>query len=124
MYALSGSVDVVQKKLGVPITNDWDTVTRGALTVYQGAHKLTAFPMSPTGQPDPPTLVNLDYYDPLEQLNPNWAAYVDGKREKPGTFGRDLAGVSNTVPQWAWIATGIVLLGLGYFSWRQSRKKA
>lgn len=114
---LGGPVDLVQRRLGVPVSNEWDPVTLGAMAAFQGGRP-GGFPMSPHGHPDPATLINLGYYDPIAESSPKQRAYLQGG-EKPGTFGRDLAGAANQVPWWAWIAVGVGLMGLGYASWRR-----
>jgi hypothetical protein len=115
-----GTIDIVQKKLGVPVTNDWDAVTLGAMTAYQ-ASKVGPLPMLPHGHPDPPTLINLGYYDPVDELPADQRRYVEGG-DKPGTFFRDLGTASNQVPQWAWIVMGIGLIAFGYYTYRQATK--
>lgn len=113
-----GSIELLQKKLGVPATGKWDSMTVGALAAFQAGQKA----LIPTGHPDVPTLALLGYYDPVAQLSPKWAAYVDGDGAKPSTLGRDLASASNQAPRWAWLAVGAVLLGVGFWTWKKSRK--
>jgi hypothetical protein len=116
-----GPIDIIQGKLGVPITDSWDPATLGAITVYQ-ASNAGVFPMTPTGHPDPPTLINLGYYDPFDRLKPSWADYLDGGRKQPTTIGRDLAGASNVIPQAGWLALGALFLGLGALAWYRREK--
>jgi len=118
---LGGPVDAVQKNLGVPVTGAWNEVTMGALTPYQGASH-GGLKMWPTGEPDPATLINLGYYDPFDQLPADQREYLAGG-EKPGTFWRDLATASNQIPQLVWIALGVALMGLGYYSYRLRAKR-
>lgn len=117
---MPGAIELLQKTLGVPPSGKWDPITLGAIAAFQASHK----GLVPTGHPDVPTLVMLGYYDPIAQLPPRWAGYVKGDNEKPGTFGRDLGSASNQAPQWAWLVAGAVFLGVGYWTWRKSQKKA
>lgn len=118
---LGGPVEDVQRRLGVPPTGEWGAVTMGALAAYQGSGA-GPFPMTPHGHPDPATLINLGYYDPLEEMNPRHASYVAGDGERPGTFGRDLATTMSQVPRWGWLVVGAGLLGVGYLSWGVRKK--
>ena len=115
-----GSIDVVQRNLGIPVTNEWDAQTMAAVTIYQdsGRGPLATFP---TGQPDPATLVNLGYYDPLEDMPARQREYLEGG-ERPGTFLRDLGTASNQVPRWVWIAVGVLFLGMAYYTHRKREK--
>jgi hypothetical protein len=115
---MTSAITLIQKTLGVPATGKWDPITLGALAAFQASHKT----LMPTGHPDVPTLALLGYYDPVAQLRPEWAGYVKGERGKPSTFGRDLGAASNQVPQWAWLATGALLLGVGLWTWKKSSK--
>lgn len=115
-------ISIVQRKLGVPVSDSWDPATLGAITVYQAANA-GAFPMTPTGHPDPPTLANLGYYDPFSLMKPAWADYLQGERAKqPSAIGRDLAGASNVIPQVGWLALGALFVGLGAVSWYRREK--
>jgi hypothetical protein len=76
--------------------------------------------MFPNGHPDPPTLINLGYYDPVEELPAAQRRYVEGG-DRPSTFFRDLGTASNQVPQWGWIALGAGLLLFGYWTYHQSK---
>lgn len=116
-----GPIDIVQSKLGVPVTDNWDAATLGAITVYQASNAGT-FPMTPTGHPDPPTLINLGYYNPLDLMKPSWASYLEGGRKQPSSIGRDLAGASNIIPQPGWLALGALFLGLGAYAWYRREK--
>jgi hypothetical protein len=78
--------------------------------------------MYPTGRPDPATLINLGYYDPIEQLTSSQRAYLEGTGEQ-GTFWRDLATASNQVPRWAWVVLGALFVGMGYMAYRNAPKK-
>lgn len=118
MYGLNGPVELAQRHLGVPESGVWDAATSGAVAVYQQGPG--ALPMFPSGAPDPATLINLGYYDPLEHLPRAQLAFLEGG-ERPGTFWRDLATASNQIPRWAWLVLGALLLGLGYYSYRKNR---
>lgn len=115
-----GSIDIVQKKLGVPASASWDPITLGAMTAYQ-ASKAGVFPMSAHGHPDPPTLVNLGYYNPIEELPSGQRTYLQ-TGEKPSTFFRDLGSAANQVPQWAWITLGVGFVALGVWTYRKAKK--
>lgn len=114
-----GSIELLQKNLGVPPSGKWDPITLGALAAFQASQKNLA----PSGHPDVPTLAMLGYYEPVSQLSPRWAGYVNGG-PRPGTFGRDLGSASNQAPQWAWLAVGVLFAGVGYWTWRKSQKKS
>jgi len=121
MYGLSGNIEAVQRNLGVPSSGTWDALTSGALPSYQQVGR-GALPMFPTGQPDPATLINLGYYDPLQDMPMRQRVYLEGG-ERPGTFWRDLGVAGSQVPQWAWLAIGALALGLAYWSHRKDRPK-
>lgn len=106
----------VQQNLGVPVSHRWDATTLGAIPIYQGALGLDV-----TGNPDPPTLASLDYYDPLLELQPKWRDHLLDGKKKPSSLGRDLATAANQIPWWAWLGTGLILAGAGYYSWRKQR---
>jgi hypothetical protein len=95
-------------------------MTIGALAPFQDSGQ-GPLPMFPSGQPDPATLINLGYYDPLDDMPRAQLDYLEGA-ERPGTFWRDLGVASNQVPQWVWIALGVVFLGLGYYTHRKRQK--
>lgn len=116
------NIATVQRRLGVLPSSHWDNMTIGALRAFQSGGS-GAFPMQATGHADPPTLANLGYYDPLDEMEPDQRAYLSGTGSKPGTFLRDLAATTNQVPQWGWLGLGAALLGLGFWGWRQSMKK-
>jgi hypothetical protein len=117
-----GGVQVVQSKLGVAPTNRWDAATLSALAPFQatGSGPLA---MYPTGEPDPATLINAGYYDPLQVLPRSWSEYATGG-PAPGTFWRDLRVSSNQVPQWIWLALGIVLVSVGYYTYRRRARRS
>lgn len=73
----------------------------------------SGLPMYPHGHPDPSTMINMGLYDPNNFWSEPQKQYLDGG-QKPSTVLRDLQGVSNQVPQWAWLTAGglLVLLGL------------
>lgn len=79
-------------------------------------------PMAPHGHPDPNTLINMGKYDPMEHWPNSQVQYLTTGQE-PGTFLRDLSGVSNQVPRWAWFAVGGVFLVLSGLSYRKHRKQ-
>ena len=106
------AVAELQKRLGVEPTGQWNPITRGAIGAFAG-----------TARVDPPSLVALKYYNPLDALEPDWADYVGHGGERPGTFGRDLAGVNAALPYWGWLLIGGALIGGGYLAFRASRKK-
>lgn len=79
-------------------------------------------PMHPHGHPDPTTLINMGLYDPSGEWKNSQLSYIQGG-SRPNTFGRDLQGVSNQLPQWAWIAAGVLFTGLGIYAYNKSSKK-
>jgi len=120
MLGLNGTVNVVQQNLGVPQTGQWDATTMGAMASFQAAGN-RPLQMYATGEPDPATLINSGYYDPLEAMPSSWRQYVQGG-QAPGTFWRDLGVASNQVPQWAWLFMGVLFVGLGYYVHRKRRQ--
>lgn len=87
---------------------------RATLVSYQ--QRSGKLPMSPHGHPDPNTLINQGVYDPMDHWPDSQVRYIEDG-DKTGTFMRDLAGVNNQVPQWAWLVlsgTCLILAGLAY----------
>jgi hypothetical protein len=126
MFGLSaalGDIAETQAKLGVPTTNQWDRATLAALSTYQGRGK-GELKMHVTGVPDPATLINLGYYDPLLDLPRRHSDFLAGRQDAPTTFWRDLASMSNQVPQWIWIVAGVGMVGVGVYVYRQNQKEA
>jgi len=76
-----------------------------SLTKYQAGHGLPQ-----TGLPDPPTAIAAGLY-PVP-------AY-----EAPSTVWRDLAGLSNQVPRWAWVGIAVVGIGIAGVSYYQANKR-
>jgi hypothetical protein len=124
MLGLSSLGDVadLQATLGVPQTNEWDQSTLMALSTYQGRNQ-GELEMHVTGVPDPATLINLGYYDPLDELPRRHAQYLAGTK-KPSTIWRDMATLSNQVPQWIWIVAGAGMVAIGYYVHRKNEKGA
>jgi hypothetical protein len=121
MQGLGTALDVAQRNLGIPVSSHWDAATLGALAPYQASGR-GPLKMFAVGHPDPATLINLGYYDPIEELPKDQRDFLDGAA-KPTTFWRDLATASNQVPMWAWIVLGVGLLGLGYVNWKNKDGK-
>ena len=85
--------------------------------------KGAGLPMHPHGHPDPTTLINMGLYDPNEHWSKAQLNYIQGG-SRPNSFTRDLQGVSNQIPQWAWLAAGVVFAGVGiYFYNKEANKK-
>ena len=83
----------------------------------------SGLPMHPHGHPDPTTLINIGLYDPDEEWPNAQYNYIHHNKE-PSTLVRDLQGVSNQIPQWAWVAAGALLVGLGIYTYvRESKKR-
>jgi hypothetical protein len=124
MFGISalGSVSDVQGQLGVPNTNEWDAATLAALARFQGQDG-GELKMHVTGVADPATLINLGYYDPMDELPRKQAQYLAGDRDQPTTFWRDTATLSNQVPQWIWIVAGVAMTGFGYWVYRRNKKR-
>ena len=98
---------------------------KAALVQFQNSGK-GPLPMIPHGHPDANTLINQGVYDPLESWPNSQVTYLSGG-EKPGTFLRDLAGVNNQIPRWAWFTMGgvsLVFAGLAYRRHRKENKKS
>lgn len=117
LSALGGVADL-QAALGVPQTNEWDQATLAAISTYQGRNQ-GELSMHVTGTPDPATLINLEYYDPLKELPRKQAKFLAGERDQPTTLWRDLATLSNQIPQWVWLLLGGGLIGIGYYAYRK-----
>lgn len=105
-----------QKKLGVPVTGQWDPVTTGAVVSFQQRQGAGPHPMSPHGHPDPPTLANVGYYEPLQVLSPKQRKAAMG--HPTSTFFRDVRSSLNQIPRWGWIAGAVVF---GFMAWRSAR---
>lgn len=120
MLGLSALGDIadLQATLGVPQSNEWDRTTLAAISTYQGRNQ-GALRMHVTGTPDPATLINLGYYDPLKELPRKQAAFLAGEGAQPTTLWRDLATLSNQVPQWIWLLLGAGMVGIGYYVHRK-----
>lgn len=91
------------------------------LVTFQGSGK-GEYPMLPHGHPDPNTLINKGLYDPQEHWPNKVNAFLD-TGERPNSFFRDLAGVNNQVPRWAWFVLGGTFVVLAGFSYRAHRKE-
>jgi hypothetical protein len=97
---------------------------KAALVAFQ--NRGGGLPMYPHGHPDPATLINMGKYKPLDHWPESQVAYLAGG-EKPGTFLRDVSGVFNQVPRWAWFTLGglsLVLSGLAYRRHRKDKKSS
>jgi disulfide bond formation protein DsbB len=79
-------------------------------------------PMHPHGHPDPSTTISMGLYDPAQHWPQDQLAYISGG-PRPSTFKRDLQGVSNQIPQWAWLVAGGAFIVLGIMSFRKSSKR-
>jgi len=77
--------------------------------------------MDPHGHPDPTTMINRGRYNPLEEWPRRQVQYLEGG-PKPGTFFRDLQGVSNQVPRWAWLVSGGAFLLFATVAYRNHKK--
>ena len=119
---LSGPVEDLVSKLGLPAGSGWAAVTPAALIALQQAGG--AYPMLPSGRFDPQTALNVGYYKIEDAFSPAQVAYVKANGAKPGSLGRDIATLSAQVPQWAWLILGVGFLGLGGYVYYRSRKKA
>lgn len=91
-----------------------------SLVAYQNSNK--PLPMLPHGHPDPNTLINQGAYDPAEMWPESVSSYLAGG-DKPGTFFRDLSGVNNQIPRWAWFVSGGVCLVLSAIAYNRYRKE-
>lgn len=77
-------------------------------------------PMHPHGHPDPATLINLGVYDPADHWTPAQLRYLQSGK-KTSTLVRDLQGVSNQIPQWAWLTAGGFFILLGILAFQRSK---
>lgn len=93
-----------------------------SMVSFQAAAGVGAYRMDPHGHPDPTTMINQGRYDPLEQWPRRHTQYLVDGGEKPGTFFRDLQGVSNQVPRWAWFVTSGTFLIFGAVAYRNHKK--
>lgn len=118
---MSTGITRVQQKLGVQQSGEWNNATAGAVLAFQQTGK-GQFPMTPTGHPDPATLVNLGYYAPTDALTTPWADYLAGG-DKPGHFWRDLRTSIDQVPRWAWGTVAVAFGAFGYMAYRTDRKR-
>jgi len=120
MLGLSGlgGIEDLQAALGVRQTSEWDQETLAAMSTYQGRNQ-GELQMHVTGTPDPATLINLGYYDPLSELPRRQAEFLSGDGPQPTTLWRDLATLSNQVPQWIWLLMGGGMLAVGYYVHRK-----
>lgn len=117
------SVEAAQGRLGVPVTGEWDAVTEGAAVAYQSSGE-GFLRMDPSAHIDPPTLINVGYYNPLDELPEKQRDYLAGG-ERPGTFMRDIGTAINQVPRWGWAVGAGVFYMMAYMSYsRGSAKKA
>lgn len=112
----------VQQRLGVPQTGVWDGTTDGAILAFQQTAKGQAFPMDPTGHPDPATLMNLGYYAPGDVFTEEWANYLAGGA-KPGHYWRDVRASIDQVPRWAWATIAVAFGAFGYMAYRTDKKR-
>ncbi len=118
---MAGRVEVVQSRLGVPLSGEWDAVTDGAVLAFQRSG-MGAAPTSAHGHTDAATMINLGYYKAADIFPQRWAAYIEGG-ERPSAFGRDLSTAANQVPRWAWIVMAGTFSMLAYVSWRGDKKR-
>lgn len=90
------------------------------LVTFQASGK-GQYPMLPHGHPDSNTLINKGDYDPKSHWPSSVNKFLD-TGDRPSSFFRDLAGVNNQVPRWAWFVLGGTFVVLGGMSYRQHRK--
>jgi len=114
-------VEMVQSRLGVPLSGEWDAVTDGAVLAYQRAGMGSSSTVA-HGHNDAATMVNLGYYTPAEIFPARWASYIEGG-ERPSAFGRDLSTAVNQVPRWAWMVMAGTFGVFAYMSWRGEKKR-
>lgn len=94
---------------------------KAALVAFQQSGR-GSLPMSPHGHPDANTMINQGAYDPMDHWPSSQVEFLT-TGEKPGTFLRDLSGVGNQVPRWAWFTVGGVFVVLGIFAYRRHRQE-
>jgi len=65
-----------------------------------------------------PVLVTIE-----QELTPDQVAFLKGG-SRPGTFLRDLQGMSNQVPRYVWLLGGVACVGsAAYLAYRQRKGK-
>lgn len=94
--------------------------TTAELVDFQRIASGKGMTIHPHGHPDPTTMITLGVYNPEEHWTNAQRDYISGG-SRPSTLGRDLQGVSNQIPQWAWLLAGGTLLALGYLSFRKKK---
>ena len=94
---------------------------RATLIAYQQSGK-GALPMAPHGHPDANTSINQGKYRLLDNLPDSQVDYLT-TGEEPGTFLRDLGGVSNQLPRWSWFVMGGTCLLLGGLAYRRHKQE-
>ena len=82
----------------------------------------STLPMFPHGHPDPATLINAGAYNPHDEWSRDELAYIEGGAA-PSSFGRDLQGVSNQIPQWVWLTAGGLFAILTIWAYRVESKE-
>jgi hypothetical protein len=80
----------------------------------------SGLPMFPHGHPDPATMINMGAYSPDSFWTEGQKRYLEGG-QRPSTLLRDLQGVSNQIPRWAWLAAGGAFVLLGILALRRPR---
>lgn len=114
------SIKSTQGRLGVPVTGEWDSTTEGAAVAYQGSGD-GFLPMNASAHMDPPTLINLGYYNPLEELPEPLSEYLAGGKT-PSTLLRDVGTAVNQIPRWGWAVGCVGFCLLSYSSYTRGRK--
>lgn len=112
-------ISELQRALGVPQSEKWDTTTQGAVTAYQAASGLP-----PTGIPTPSTLAKLGIYNPLDLAPSAMRRAAAGAPTKPqGKFGMSLLSAFNQIPWYVYVGAGISSLGFAALAIRRRNRK-
>lgn len=108
----------LQRTLGVPQSEKWDTATQAAVTAYQAASG-----MSPSGLPTPAVLGKLTVYNPVELAPRGVRDMVSGARDNPPSlFGVGLLTSLNQVPWYVYLGIGVASVGFATLAFRRHLK--
>ena len=110
-----------QGTLGVPVSGEWDAVTEGAVVAYQGSGD-GFLPMDASAHVSPAALINIGYYNPLQELPSEQGDYLRGG-ERPSTVVRDLSSALNQIPRWGWAVGCVGFSALAYSSYKSRKRK-
>lgn len=99
-------ISELQRTLGVPQSEKWDTPTQAAVTAYQAAAGL-----APTGLPTPAVLARLGIFNPLDLAGTTRSRFTVS-----------LLSAMNQVPWYLYLGVGVAGLGVAAMKLRRSQK--